>query len=219
MSYIFLWVLNVHAPSEEKIDYSKSSFYEELEQVCNCFPKWHAKPRLGDCGAKVGRENIFKPAIGNDSLHEDSNINGVRIVTFDTSKNLVDKSSMFPNRNIHTYTWTSPDEKTHNQKDLILTDMIWHSSIPDVRCFRGADWDTDHYLVVAKVRERLAASKQESRNSDVGRFNFGKLNELEVWKQYQIKVSKRFVTWENLSDSDGIKKGLGEHKGEYQNLS
>jgi hypothetical protein len=44
---------------------------------------------LGDFNAKVGRENIFKPTIGNESLHEDSNDNGVRIVNFAVSKNLV----------------------------------------------------------------------------------------------------------------------------------
>ena len=44
---------------------------------------------LGDFNAKVGRENIFKPTIGNESLHQHSNDNGVRIVTFATSKNLV----------------------------------------------------------------------------------------------------------------------------------
>jgi len=35
----------------------------------------------------VGRENIFKPTIGNESLHQDSNDYGVRIVNFVTSKN------------------------------------------------------------------------------------------------------------------------------------
>jgi hypothetical protein len=39
------------------------------------------------------------------------------------------------------------------------TDRRWHSSILDVRLFRAADCDTDHYLVMAKVRERLAMSK------------------------------------------------------------
>jgi hypothetical protein len=42
----------------------------------------------------VGRENIFKPTIGNESLHEDNNDNGVRIVNFATSKNLVVKGIM-----------------------------------------------------------------------------------------------------------------------------
>jgi len=51
---------------------------------------------LGYFNEKVGRENIFKPTIGNESLHQDSNDNGVRIVNFATSKNLVVKSMMSP---------------------------------------------------------------------------------------------------------------------------
>ena len=119
---------------------------------------------LGDFTPKVGRENIFKPTIGNESLHQDSNDNGVRIVNFATSKNLVVKSAMFPHRDIHKHTWTSPDGKTHNQIDHILIDRRRQSSILDVRSFRGADCDTDHYLVVAKGRERLAVSKQLHRS-------------------------------------------------------
>ena len=121
-------VLNVHAPSEEKSDESKDSFYEELEQVFDHFPKYHMKILL-DFNAKVGREKIFKPTIGNESLHQYCNDNGVRIFDFATSKNLVVKSTMFPHRNIHKYTWTSPDGKTHNQIDHILIDRRRHSSI------------------------------------------------------------------------------------------
>jgi len=71
-------------------------------------------------------------------------------VNFATSKNMVVKSTMFPHRNIHKYTWTSPDGKTHNQIDHVLIDRRWHSSMLDVRSFRGADCDTDQYLVIAK---------------------------------------------------------------------
>jgi len=65
------------------------------------FPKYHSKILLGDFNAKVGRENIFKPTIGQKSLHQDSNDNGVRLVNFATSKNMVVKSTMIPHRNIH----------------------------------------------------------------------------------------------------------------------
>jgi len=82
--------------SEEKSDESKDGFYEEFEQVFDHFPKYHMKILLGDFNAKVGRENVFKPTIGNVSLHQHSNDSGVRIVTFATSKNLVVKSTMFP---------------------------------------------------------------------------------------------------------------------------
>jgi hypothetical protein len=167
MSYIILrsrWCdifLNVHAPTEDKIDDIKDGFYEELEQVFDKFCKHPTKILLGDFNAKVGREDIFKPTVGNEILHEISNDNGVRIVNFATSKNLIVKSMMFPHHDINKLTWTSPDGKTLNQIDHILIDGRWHLNILDVRSFRAADCDTDHYLVVAKVRERLAVSKQQ----------------------------------------------------------
>ena len=93
VSYIVLrgrWcniiVLNVHALNEEKSDESKDSFYVELEQVFDHFPEYHMKILLGDFNAKVGREKIFKSTIGNESLHQYSKNNGVRIINFATSQ-------------------------------------------------------------------------------------------------------------------------------------
>ena len=85
----------MHAPSEEKSDSSKDSFYEELEKVFDHFPEYDMKILLRVFNVEVERENIFKPTIGNESLHEDSNDNGVRIVNFATTTNLVVKSKMF----------------------------------------------------------------------------------------------------------------------------
>jgi exonuclease III len=90
----------VHVPSEEKNDNSKYSIYKELEQVFNHFPKYHMMILLGDINAKLGREDIFKPTIENESLHQDSNDNGVRIVNFATSKYLAIMITIFPHRNI-----------------------------------------------------------------------------------------------------------------------
>ena len=66
LSYIVLrsrWhniiLVNVHAPSKEKSEESKDSFYEELEQVFDHFPKYHMKILLGDFNAKMGRERVF----------------------------------------------------------------------------------------------------------------------------------------------------------------
>jgi endonuclease/exonuclease/phosphatase family metal-dependent hydrolase len=122
-------VPNVHAPSKAKIDDIKDRFYEELEKVFDKLPKYYMKILLGDFNAKVGREDIFKPTIGNESLHEISNDNGVRAVNLATSKDLTVKSTKFPHRNIHKVTWTSPDGRTHNQIDHILIERRRHSSI------------------------------------------------------------------------------------------
>jgi hypothetical protein len=41
--------------------------------------------------------------------------------------------------------------------------MRWHSSVLDVCSFMGVDYDIYYYLVVAKIRERLEVSKQQSK--------------------------------------------------------
>jgi hypothetical protein len=76
MSYITLrgcWcniiVLNVRAPCEDKSDDVKDSFYEELACVFDQFPRYDMKVLLGDFNAKVGREDIFKLTVGNESSH------------------------------------------------------------------------------------------------------------------------------------------------------
>ena len=57
-------------------------------------------------------------------------------------------------------------------------------------------------LVVAKVRERLAVSKHAAQKFDVERLNLGKLSDLEVRKQYQIKISNRSAALQNLNDCE-----------------
>ena len=87
---------------------------------------------FGDFNAKVGRENVFNPTTGNESY-----IRIVMIMVLNSKlchiKNLVVKGTMFLRRNIHKYTWTSPDGKTHNQIDHVLIDRRWHSNITDCK--------------------------------------------------------------------------------------
>jgi len=62
--------------------------------------------------------------------------------------------------------------------------------------------------VVAKVSERLEVRKQAAQNSDGGRFNLRKLNDLEVRKQYQIEITNRFAALENVSEGEDINRAL-----------
>jgi hypothetical protein len=66
--------------------------------------------------------------------------------------------------------------------------------------------------VVAKVRERLAVSKQAAQTFDVDRFNLRKLTEMEVRKEYQIKISNVFAALENLNDNEDINRAWGNMK-------
>jgi hypothetical protein len=67
----------VHSTTEDKRDVTKENHFKQLQRVLDKFPKYHTKILLGDFIAKVGREDISKPSIGNESLHETSMIMGL----------------------------------------------------------------------------------------------------------------------------------------------
>jgi hypothetical protein len=59
-------------------------------------------------------------------------------------------------------------------------------------------------LVVAKVRDRLAVSKQDAQKIETERLYHKKLNEGDVREQYQITIGNKFAALENLEDSEDI---------------
>jgi len=75
-----------------------------------------------------------------------------------------------------------------------------------VRSFREADCDADHYLVIAKVRERLAVGKQAPQRFDRQRFNLRNLKEPEVREHYQIEITNRFAALENKNDDEDVNR-------------
>jgi hypothetical protein len=80
----------------------------------------------------------------------------------------------------------------------IFVDRRRRSGVLDVRSFRGADCDTDHSLVMAKVRKRLAVSKQTTHRFHAERFSLKKLNEVKGKEQYRVKTADRFAALENI---------------------
>jgi len=87
-----------------------------------------------------------------------------------------------------------------------LIDKRWDSSTLHVRFFRGPEFCTNHYLVIAKVTEKLTGNKQAAQKFDVEEFNLRNRRERDVTEQYQINISNRFAALEKLNDSEDINK-------------
>jgi len=88
----------MHQQTKKEI---KDKFYNLLEQNINQIARSDIKIILGDFNAEVGKESIYKLAIGTESLHNETNNNGIKMIQFAISKGLNVRSTTFPHKDIH----------------------------------------------------------------------------------------------------------------------
>jgi hypothetical protein len=121
--------------------------------------------------------------VGKYGLHKESNDNGLRLIGLANALNMVIGSTTFPHKNIHLTTWRSPNGKTTNQIDHVLIDAGHKSNMMYVRSYRGANIDTDHYLVITRIRAKINKSKYNLNKAKCVRYNLSSLQQPEIKKR------------------------------------
>jgi hypothetical protein len=144
---------------------------------------------LGDMNAHVGRDSVCEPNVGKHGLHEERNNSGSRLIDFAICNNMVIGGTQFKHKNIQKGTWKTPDRKCVNQIDHILIEARHRSDLLDVRAFRGANVDTDHYLIRSRIRARIANNRKE-RGVRMENFNLELLCKEEMTKRFSSKVTE-----------------------------
>jgi exonuclease III len=181
-------LFNVYAPTEERTD--KDAFYSKLEEEYNKIPKHDVKIVMGDMNAKIGKEKQYRQTIGKESLHRESNDNGQRLIDFAISRNMVVKSMWNQRKDIHKMTWRSPDGSTCNEIDHVIIEARHVSDIMEVKTCRGADGDTDHFIIKIRYRQRIERYR-EGRRMQQERYDTRKLQDSEIQKTYQEKFKEK----------------------------
>ena len=80
------------------------------------------------------------------------------------------------------YIWTSPDGQHRNQIDYILCSQRWRSSLQSAR--PGADYGSDHELLIAKFRLKL---KKVGKTTRPFRYELD-----QIPYDYTVEVRNRF---------------------------
>lgn len=194
-----LILICVYAPNDEK-----EIFYEELERTYDKLPNHCSKILLGDFNAQVGNETMYKPTIGRESAHDISYGNGMRLIEYAIAKDLIITSTFFPRKLIHKHTWTAPNNVYKSQIDHVLINKNHRSSISNIRSHRGADGDSDHFLVLICYKKSVTR-KQKSNNMNTCRYNIDKLCDNATIEQYQKGIDKQLYQYnpnsnENVDD-------------------
>jgi hypothetical protein len=151
---------------------------------------------------KVGKEQICRPIIGKHSRHKMSNDNGMRLINFAPSRNMAVGSTMFEHKDINKRTWKSSDGNVFNQIDHILIDVRHSSVLRDIRSYRGANIDSDHYLIISKIRSRISNARK-MHGFQAKKFNCGKLVEQGVATRYTGKIVRYLAGY---SDSESVSR-------------
>ncbi|XP_071036428.1 craniofacial development protein 2-like [Parasteatoda tepidariorum] len=147
---------------------------------------------MGDFNSKVGHEEEFRPVLGNYNLHDVLNDNGVRLISFAASHDMIIGSTFFQRKNIHKTTW-------RNQIDHILISSRYRTNLLDVKTHRGANLDSNYYSVICKLREKISMVKK-ARRVDSIRFNCEKLNNPKVRKEFETQLSIEFNVKEDCDE-------------------
>ena len=185
-----LTVIQCYAPTDAANLHEKESFYSQLNSVVEKVPKGDIQIHLGDFNAKIGSNNAdLERVMGRHGLGEMSE-NGELFTEFCGNNNMVIGGSLFPHRPVHKVTWVSRDGRTENQIDHICISHKWRRSLLDVRNKRSADIASDHHLVIAEVRLRVA--RVQRREEKVGcRYDVRRLQNPEVKRAFVEQLQAR----------------------------
>jgi exonuclease III len=153
--------VNVYAATEDTEDEIANEFYTTLQSVCDELPK-----RDAVFNAKLGKEKMYKDIIGRHNLHETTNDNGFRLIQYATTNNFKVLSTWYPRKDICKGTWKIPGTNDTNQIDHILMSKRWATDIENIRTYRGASSGSDHFLVGARLKQKIALT---TRNKTVNR--------------------------------------------------
>jgi hypothetical protein len=105
-------------------------------------------------------------------------------------------------KRIHLQTWHSPDGHTFNQIDHCLIDARHFSDVIDVMARRGANFDSDHMLVVIKLRARIFRANNIKRQQ-LKRFAVDRLKDRDVASRYYDKLESELQRCANSTTKLG----------------
>ena len=204
-------IIQVYAPHNEKEDAEKEQFYQELQETVDECNKNDIIIIMGDLNAKVGSDNSgYERTMGIHGLGT-QNENGERLCEFCQMNGLVITGTLFPHKDIHKATWVSADGKSKNQIDHLLISGQWRSSVLDSRAQRGADVNSDHYLMKTRIKLRL--STHRNNNKVKPRLDLGRLQDEETKKRYCEAVRKKLG--ETRNESEDIEEVWEQQKNAY----
>ena len=141
-------VIQVYAPTENSSEEEIETFYEDLDRTITKY-KDKRVYIMGDFNSKIGIRMKEEELLGPYGIGK-RNDRGERLVQFAEENNLFILNSFYKKPPQAKWTWRSPDGKTKNEIDFILSNT--REDVMDVQVINGLKFDSDHRMVRAKIK-------------------------------------------------------------------
>jgi len=146
-------ILQVYMPTTDAEEDEIESMYEQMEDLVKKEKATDQVVIIGDWNAVVGkgRDNLEVGEFGLGKRNE----RGQTLVDFCKRTKMMVTNTWFEHENRRRYTWKKPGDTGRYQIDYILVKQRYRNSVKNSRSYPGADADTDHNLVMAKIKLKL----------------------------------------------------------------
>jgi len=182
-------ICQIYAPTADAEDGAVDSFYNDLQQEINRISKQDTLIVMGDFNAKVGMGDSSNKGIVGCHGIGDRNERGERLLDFCSANNLSITNTCFKQKRTNrSWTWESPDQRTHNKIDYILVSRKLMGSVTNSRSFPSADVGSDHQLVMANIKLKLRANKPPTRTKKI---DIDKLKADSIRLDYEQKLEEK----------------------------
>ena len=150
-----LHVVSCYAPTRAASREMKDAFFLELEHMLSSIPSGEKYVVLGDFNARVGsREYVGDHWDAVRGPHGFGVVNdaGKELLSFLSVHQATVCNTWFRKKAIHKQTWQHPKSKQWSCIDYVLTRQRDRRMCLDVAVKRGAECNTDHQFVCARIR-------------------------------------------------------------------
>ena len=164
-SHARVTVICAYAPTTDQKVEVHQKFYAALSDTVSEAPRHDMLIILGDFNAHTGKERFsVESVLGPFSNPAPRNRSGTRLIDFCAANRLFISNTFFRHKPLHRDTFFSPSSKKAYMLDLVLVNRRFRSSVLDTRTYRDARSfvDTDHELVVCRVRLKLRSQKKRN---------------------------------------------------------
>lgn len=182
-------IIQIYAPTTDSSDEEIDAMYNNIEQALKQCKSGDNTIIQGDFNAKLGKER-FEDIIGPHGLGT-RNERGDLLAEWTKVNDNIVGNTWFKQPERRIWTWKSPDNITKNQIDYILVRKRFRNALITCKTYPSADCNTDHNLLLAKVKVRL---KKQKKNKPVTKVNVLLLkNDEELKNRYSIEVKNKFA--------------------------